>query len=308
MASAREIQSRINSIQDTRKITNAMYMISSTKLRKARRELEETEPYFFTLQSMIARIMRHVPEMEHPYFGDRDGGISAGGSGNGCRAFLVVTADKGLAGAYNHNVLKLAEEKMLEAKKARLFVVGEVGRQYFAGKKVQVDQHFLYTAQNPSMSRARTIAARLLELYDRGEINEVDMIYTSIKRGMQTETNMERLLPLSRGDFAAPKLPADIWQEQFKFRPTAEAVINSVVPDYLAGFIYGGLVESYCSEHNARMAAMQAANDNAGEMLRQLSIEYNRMRQAAITQEITEVIAGAKAQKRRKKQKEVVAL
>lgn len=303
MASAREIQSRISSIQDTRKITNAMYMISSTKLRKARRELEETEPYFYTLQSMIARIMRHMPEMEHPYFGDKDrDGTSAGKGGEARRAFLVVTADKGLAGAYNHNVLKLAEEKMAEAGDARLFVVGEVGRQYFAGRKVQVDQHFLYTAQNPTMSRARTITARLLELYDSGDINEVDMIYTSM-RGMQMETNMERLLPLSRGDFAVPKLPTGVMQEQFKFRPTPEAVINSIVPDYLTGFIYGGLVESYCSEHNARMTAMQAANDNAGEMLRQLSIAYNRMRQAMITQEITEVIAGAKAQKRRKKQK-----
>lgn len=306
MASTREIQSRINSIQDTRKITSAMYMISSTKLRKAKRELEETEPYFYTLQSMIARIMRHMPEMEHPYFGD--GRKKASGMADGKtdvrKALLVVTADKGLAGAYNHNVLKLAEEKLEENRKVRLFVVGEVGRQYFSGKKIPVDEHFLYTAQNPTMGRARTIAARLLELYDNKEIDEVYMIYTSMKNSMQTEANLERLLPLSRGDFEFPKLPVDVPHEQFKFRPSPEAVMDSVVPDYLAGFIYGGLVESYCSEHNARMMAMQAANDNAGEMLRQLSIEFNRMRQAMITQEITEVIAGAKAQKRKKKQKQ----
>lgn len=306
MASTREIQSRINSIQDTRKITSAMYMISSTKLRKAKRELEETEPYFYTLQSMIARIMRHMPEMEHPYFGDGRKKVSgmADEKTDVRKALLVVTADKGLAGAYNHNVLKLAEEKLEENRNVRLFVVGEVGRQYFAGKKIPVDEHFLYTAQNPTMGRARTIAARLLEFYDNEEIDEVYMIYTSMKNSMQTEANLERLLPLSRRDFEIPKLPIDVPHEQFKFRPSPEAVMDSVVPDYLAGFIYGGLVESYCSEHNARMMAMQAANDNAGEMLRQLSIEFNRMRQAMITQEITEVIAGAKAQKRKKKQKQ----
>ena len=306
MASTREIQSRISSIQDTRKITSAMYMISSTKLRKAKRELEETEPYFYTLQSVIARIMRHMPEMEHPYFGDGRKRTMAASDGQADirKALLVVTADKGLAGAYNHNALKLAEEEMEQNARVRLFVVGEVGRQYFAGRKIPVDEHFLYTAQNPTMSRARTIAARLLELYDNEEIDEVYMIYTSMKNSMQTEARMERLLPLSRGEFAFPGLPVDVPHEQFKFRPSPEAVMDSVVPNYLAGFIYGGLVESYCSEHNARMMAMQAANDNAGEMLRQLSVEFNRMRQAMITQEITEVIAGAKAQKRKKKQKQ----
>lgn len=299
-----------------------MYMISSTKLRKARRDLENTEPYFYTLQSMIARIMRHMPEMEHPYFGDgRKGkGLAASQSDTSeqemdrknqtelRRAFLVVTADKGLAGAYNHNVLKLAEEKIEESENSRLFVVGEVGRQYFASKNVPVDEHFLYTAQNPTMSRARTIAARLLDLYENEEIDEVYMIYTSMKNSMQTETNLKRLLPLSREDFAVPKIPVDVRQEQFKFRPSPQEIINSVVPNYLAGFIYGGLVESYCSEHNARMMAMQAANDSAQEMLKQLSVAYNRMRQAMITQEITEVAAGAKAQKRKKKQKKTMEL
>ena len=130
------------------------------------------------------------------------------------------------------------------------------------------------------------------------------MIYTSMKNSMQTEANLERLLPLSRGDFEIPKLPVDVPHEQFKFRPSPEAVMDSVVPDYLAGFIYGGLVESYCSEQNARMMAMDAANKSASEMIHRLSIEYNRVRQAMITQEITEVISGAKAQKKKKANKE----
>ena len=127
------------------KITNAMYMISSTKLRRAKKELEDTEPYFYTLQGMLARIIRHLPEVQHKYISD-----SSEQKGRK-KAFLVITADKGLAGAYNHNVLKLAEEQLSGCGEPHLFVVGEVGRQYFHMKKIKVEGHFLYTAQNPTM-------------------------------------------------------------------------------------------------------------------------------------------------------------
>lgn len=295
MANTREIQSRMNSIRDTMKITNAMYMISSTKLRKARRELERTEPYFYTLQSMVSRIIRHIPKMEHMYFGD--GRDSSGKR----RGFLVVTGDKGMAGAYNHNVLKLAQEQIEQAEAYSLFVVGEVGRQYFHSKKIEVDEHFLYTAQNPTMSRARAIAARILELYETGQADEIDMIYTTMKNAAQAETVTVKLLPLSKEDFKVPMVPVNVHQEEFSFQPSPERVLDHVVPNYISGYVYGALIESYCSEHNARMMAMQAANDSAQEMIHSLSIEYNRVRQAAITQEITEVISGAKAQKRKKK-------
>lgn len=298
MANTREIQSRMKSIQDTMKITNAMYMISSTKLRKARKELEETEPYFYTLQSMLARIIRHMPEMEHRYF------AKAPENGRTKRGYLVVTADKGMAGAYNHNVLKLAEEEIAQDEDASLLVVGEVGRQYFHGKKITVDEHFLYTAQNPTMHRARIIAAKVLELYESGQVDEIWMIYTSMVNSAQTTANRVRLLPLEKEDFGVSKMPLDVYQEEFFFRPSPETVMDNVVPNYLAGYIFGALVESYCSEHNARMMAMQAAGDSAREMLHSLSVEYNRVRQNAITQEITEVIAGAKAQKKKKAKKQ----
>ncbi len=295
MANTREIQSRMKSIRDTMKITNAMYMISSTKLRKARRELEETEPYFYTLQTMLSRIIRHIPKMEHAYFGD-----GRESEGKKC-AYLVVTGDKGMAGAYNHNVLKMTEEQLEKAESYSLFVVGEVGRQYFHGRKIPVEEHFLYTAQNPTMHRARLIAGKLLEMYESGQADEVYMIFTTMKNAVQTETELVRLLPLSKGDFQIPKLPLSVYQEEFFFQPSPEAVLNHVVPNYISGYVYGALMESYCSEHSARMTAMQAANDSAQEMIRELSIQYNRMRQAAITQEITEVVSGAKAQKRKKK-------
>ena len=297
MANAREIQGRIKSINDTMKITNAMYMISSTKLQRAKKELAETEPFFFTMQSMIARTVRHMPEMQSRYLTH-----DPVGSGKK-RGFLVITADKGLAGAYNHNVLKLAEEELEKSEEWNLFVVGELGRQYFAGKKIAVDEHFLYTAQHPTFDRARVITSKLLEAYDNGELDEIDIIFTSMKNGMQSETRMERLLPLTQQDFSPTVMQhaVGVQQEEFIFSPSPEAVLESIVPNYVTGYIVGALVESFCSEHNARMMAMEAANDSAKDMLHQLSIEYNRVRQAAITQEITEVVSGAKAQKRKKK-------
>lgn len=299
MANTREIRDRMKSIRDTMKITNAMYMISSAKLRKAKKELEDTEPYFYTMQNMLARIARHLPDIEHPYIA---GKAAPGGSG---RCFLVVTADKGLAGSYNHNVLTLAEEKLSESSREPgtdfLLVVGEVGRQYFHTKKIPVDEHFLYTAQDPTMHRARIIASKVLELYETGKADEVHIIYTSMKNALQTETNMAQLLPIKRQDLPIGDAPLTTYQEEFYYKPSAKDVIDSVVPNYITGYIFGALMESYCSEHNARMVAMQAANDSAKEMIQALSIEYNRARQSAITQEITEVISGAKAQKRKRR-------
>ena len=296
MANAREIQGRIKSIKDTMKITNAMYMISSTKLQRARKVLAETEPFFFSIQSVIARVVRHMPDMEHRYLTHEP--IGSGKK----RGFLVITADKGLAGAYNHNVLKLAEEELEKSEQWNLFVVGELGRQYFSGKKIPVDEHFLYTAQHPTFDRARVIAANLLEKYDNGELDEIDIIFTTMKNGMQSETRMERLLPLTQQYYQPDMMHVlNVYQEEFMFVPSAEVVLESIVPNYVTGFVFGALVESFCSEHNARMMAMEAANDSAKEMLHQLSIEFNRVRQAAITQEITEVVSGAKAQKRKKK-------
>jgi len=293
----------MKSIEDTMKITGAMYMISSTKLRRAKKKLEDTEPYFFTMQNMLARIARHLPDIEHPYIA----GKAAPGGGRRC--FLVVTADKGLAGSYNHNVLALAEEKLSESGREPgedvLLVVGEVGRQYFHTKKIPVEEHFLYTAQDPTMHRARIIASGVLELYESGRADEVHMIYTSMKNALQTETNMVQLLPIKRWNLSPGDVSLAAYQEEFFYKPSLKDVIDSVVPNYMTGYIFGALMESYCSEHNARMAAMQAANDSAREMMHVLSIEYNRARQAAITQEITEVIGGARAQKRKRKKRSV---
>jgi F-type H+-transporting ATPase subunit gamma len=302
MANTREIQSRMKSIQDTMKITNAMYMISSTKLRKARTNLEETEPYFFTLQSMTARIIRHIPDVENELLNPR----SEKAPEDRIKGIIVVTADKGLAGAYNHNVLKMAEEMVEANKYTKLFVVGEVGRQYFKSKNMKVAEHFHYTAQNPSLHRARFISETVIEQFKEGRLDEVHIIYTNMKNSMTTETETMQLLPFVREDFAVEEAhKAGIYQEEILFNPSPSAVLKNILPDCVMGYVYGALVESFCSEQNARMMAMEAANKSASEMIHDLSIEYNRVRQAMITQEITEVISGAKAQKKKKKAKKI---
>ncbi len=293
MANTREIQSRMKSIQDTMKITNAMYTISSSKLKKARKMLTDTEPYFYSLQQMISRILRHLPEIENPYFDTRPQ-IKPEDRKVG---YIVVSADKGLAGAYNHNVFKLVEEELERPGKPVLFVVGVLGRQYFAKKGIPVEEQFHYTVQNPNMSRARIISEMILDYYLSGRLDEVHIIYTQMITPMRMEAQMEQLLPLKRQSFS---IPVNVPLEEITLKPSANDVVNSIVPNYISGFIYGSLVESYSCEQNSRMLAMQSATDSAKKMLSELSIAYNRARQAAITQEITEVISGARAQKNKK--------
>lgn len=187
---------------------------------------------------------------------------------------------------------------MEQSKNHRLYVVGELGRHYFEARHIQVEEQFHYTVQNPTMHRARLISSTILEDYEEGRLDEVWIIYTQMINSMQMEAEMTALLPLKREDFSNIVIPADIIQEEIQMVPSPSAVMDHVVPNYVTGFIFGALVESFCSEQNARMMAMQSASDNANAILNDLSIEYNRVRQAAITQEITEVISGAKAQKR----------
>ena len=295
MANTREIKARISSIKDTMKITNAMYMISSNKLRKAKTALENTEPYFYTMQSAMAYIMKHFPHIKHDFF-DLRPKLSLQQRRVG---FIVVTADKGLAGAYNHNIIKLATE-MLDANKGKngLYVIGQVGMRYFEKRGYEIDEHFMYTAQNPSLGRARRISEFLIDKYTNHELDEIYILYTRMD-GNNAEPEIRQLLPIVPEDYTRRNTKIDIHLDDIPMLPSPEAMISSLVPSCVTGFIYGALVESYCSEQSMRVMAMQNATDSAKEMLHNLSIEYNRMRQAAITQEITEITAGARAQKSR---------
>lgn len=296
MANTKEIQDRIKSINDTLKITNAMYMISSSKLKKSKKMLADTEPYFFTLQSEMSRILRHLPDMEDIYFKTNEDKLPEDRK----VGYIVITADKGLAGSYNHNILKMAEEHLKKHPNHSLFVLGELGRHYFEQRGIEIEKQFHYTVQNPTLNRARNIAEEILELYLHNELDEVYIIYTSMINAIQEETQMSQLLPLKKADFTV-QIPIDIPREELALKPSPEAVMDRIVPNYVVGFVYGALVESFSCEQNARMMAMQSASNSARDMLAELDILYNRARQAAITQEITEVIAGAKSQKKKRK-------
>jgi len=290
MANTREIRSRIKGIQDIMKITNAMYLISSSKLKKARKSLQATLPYFETLQSTIYDILVRAPHISSVYFHRREK-IKQEDRKKG---YLVITADKGLAGAYNHNIIRKAEEEMKLGGNNSLFVVGQVGRQYFIRKGVAVDCEFLYTAQNPTLLRAQNISMTLIDLFVTKQLDDVYVIYTKMITPMRAEVQQVKLLPLERKKF---ERKASGYSHAL-FDPSPEIVMEQLVPNYLKGLIFGVLVESFSSEQNARMSAMEAATKSAKDMLKSLELQYNRARQASITQEITEIVSGAKSHKK----------
>lgn len=298
MAGTKEIQTRMKSIQDTMKITNAMYMISSSKMKRAKKVLSDTEPYFFGVHTALQRILRHLPdeERESRYL-DQRADVSVE---DRKRALIVVTADKGLNGAYNHNIIKMAEEELKKPGHTKLYVLGVVGRQYFSKKAVDMDGSFRYTVQKPTMHRARLITETVIDGFLSREFDEVSILFTEMVNSMKEEPVLEQLLPIRQPEAEEIPLPLDMRREEIRLFPSAKEVMDNIVPSYIVGVIYGALVESYASEHNARMMAMQASTDNAKAMLKELSIQYNRARQAAITQEITEVISGANAQKKKR--------
>ncbi len=291
MANSREIQGRMKSIQDTAKITNAMYMVSSSKLQKARRDLKNTEPYFYLIQDSLAKILDASPNAGNKFFDKRP---QRQGKGRTI-GYLLITADKGLAGAYNHNVIKLAEKLSDNDCENMFFVVGQLGRHYLEKKGVPIDIHFNYTAQNPTINRARHIAGKLADLFLEQKIDELYVIYTKMVNSITVEAVSKKIFPLEQHKIHMQDNDLTDDYQEMTFLPDPETVFNTMVPSYITGFIYGTLIESYCSEHNARMLAMQTAGDSAAKMLRELSVQYNRARQAAITQEITEVVGGAAA-------------
>ena len=293
MPSAKEIKDRIASVQDTRKITNAMYLIASTKMRKAKADLDRTMPYFSALRGEIKRIFRTVDSIDSQYFypeGSREDLPGAYG-------YLVITADKGLAGAYNQNALREAQRLIDQHDDNKLFVVGEYGRQYFSSRGVPIEKSFLYTAQNPTLQRSRDICYQLLDRYRAGELTKIFIVYTDFS-GLTSTARSVRLLPFHHAQFASASSEKRV-KAPFEFFPSVETVLDSIIPSYVTGFIYSALVDSFCSEQNERMKAMDAAGKNAQELLDELTVQRNHMRQGAITQELTEISAGAMGQRRR---------
>ncbi len=293
MVESAEIKSRIMSVADTKKITDAMYMISSVKMRQAQKEVENTAPYFNALKEEIAVLYSRVPDIADRYFKLSEEAVKNGAK----RAILLITSDKGLAGAYNHTSLNQCAEYVSSHNDTLLFVIGEYGRQYLMSKGIPFISDFNYSASVPTVWRARLIVADLLEYFDDGRVDEIEILYTDHINGGFGKCKQTVLLPLELSGLIKPSAESD----ETEYFPSAKDVLLSVIPSYLTGFVYNSLVDGYCSEQQARMTAMSTASHNAEEMLKDLKLKYNRLRQASITREITEVTSGARALKRNKK-------
>ena len=289
MPSSKLLKERIESIQDTMKITNAMYLISSSKLRKARQNYQNVLPYFTRMRDTISRVVPHLPdEPVHPFFHERE-------KENPIRAYVVLTADKGMAGAYNQNLLKFLKEQCGSDPNARFYVIGQTGYRALLHKDPRLVEEFHYGATAPTLQRARDITVDAIDDFKSGKLDEIYLIYTKIQNARTSEPVMERLLPLDREHLKpAPKGLGDPRGEVEMF-PDAKTVFEQTAPIYMHGMIFGAMTESFCAEQSARMTAMDSATKSANDMIHELQLEYNRTRQGSITQEITEIIGGAAA-------------
>jgi len=292
MSGAAEIKTRINSISETKKVTDAMYMISSVKMRKARREIEKTTPFFIAVREEIGELLHYMPENTDRYFRNQDPEGIVG------RALLLITSDKGLSGSYNHVAIKMAEEQLRAHEDMILFNIGEYGWNYFLNKKYKKAEDFRYSASFPTIWKAKQITNELLRYYDNDIVDEIDIIYTHYMAGKPEECKVRSLLPLDRTEF----YDSNEFELPFgkEYYPDPKTVLDGIVPSLLTGFIYSALVDSYCSEQDARMSAMKTAGDNAEDILKRLRLEYNGIRQAAITREMTELASGGKALRKKK--------
>lgn len=291
MQSISDIKRRISSIEQTKQITRAMYLISTVKLRKALSRYEKNATYIQKLRATMKDIVVHKGDVEHVYLQPRPGNRTA---------FIVIAGDKGLAGAYNHNVLNLAMEQIRQSEERYIFTVGRVATQFFQRKGYTVDIEFLHTAQDPQIFNARQIAETLVDLYRQSMIDRMVIIYTHMVSTFTQEPRILPLLPLNLESLVDVQ-PETSYLADMIYEPSIEEVFNSLVEQYLVGLVYASLVQSYASEQSARMRAMDASTDNAQKMIDNLKLEFSRARQAAITNEIIEIVSGTNAVRSRKK-------
>ena len=276
--SIKEIKTRIRSMESTRQITRAMEMVASAKLRKAQAQALSCRPYFETLYATIWDIVSTNTDLSSPYLT---------GSAGGKAAYVVISGDRGLAGGYNNNVLKhfLAHAENTET---LVLPMGKKGTDYFKAHGEALLTELYTHAETVSMGDCFSIAKQLCKGFLSGDYSGVYLVYTEFKSVLSQEPMCLQLLPLQR-DVA----DATAHGQEIVYEPDCESVFGRIVPEYLGGVIYGALCESRASEQAARRTAMDAATQNAQEMIDGLNLQFNRARQAAITQEITEIVAGS---------------
>ncbi|BFL40330.1 ATP synthase F1 subunit gamma [Agathobaculum sp. NSJ-28] len=277
----KDIKRRIKSVQSTMQITKAMELVASSKMRRAKERALAARPYFNTMYRTVARLAAATRSSESVYTRRREVRNSL---------FIVIAGDRGLAGGYNANVFKLAAAEM-EGKNAQVITIGKKAQEHYAKRPWPVAADYPAIAEGMKIGDTHPIVDGLLRLFREGKADEIFLCYTEFVSPLQQEAKCLQLLP-ARFEDAAQEAPAGP-RVLTEYDPSPEAVFDAVIPEYLYGVLYGAVVESYCSEQSARRMAMEAASDNASEMIENLNLSYNRARQAAITQEITEIVAGS---------------
>ena len=287
MASLNEIKSSIENVKGTQKITKAMYLISASKSKTARVRLEKTRYHFNQITRIISEILDESEDLETVYTDD-------GFSKDAERAlYIVLAGDKGQAGGYNHNVVSFLEQSV-DKDKSDLWVAGSMGRSIITRRSYAVSGDFTYPVMNPNLFRAREIAELVVSEYLTAKYSGVHLVYTHMESALKHVPTAIKLLPLDKEDFALTDGENGA-HEKADFEPNPKAVFEHLVPHYLKGIIYAAFVDSFTSEQHARMFAMDNATKSASDMIAALSLNYNRVRQAKITQEINEIVGGIPA-------------
>lgn len=286
MQGMKEIKRRIKSVQSTKQITKAMKMVDAAKLRRAQERAEASRPYSEKMKEVIASISAGVEDVEHPLLEVRD--VKKTG-------YLVITSDRGLAGGYNANILRMVVKTIKERHKSPdeyvIFVIGRKGRDFFKKRQYPLIGEIVGLSDAISFSDIKNIATTAVNMYAEGVYDELYLVYNEFLSAISQEPTERRLLPLVDLDSEdKPQLATKI-----DFEPSAEDVLKVLLPKYAETLIYSAVLISKASEHGARMTAMGNATDNAEEMMQSLTLTYNRARQAAITQEISEIVSGANA-------------
>ena len=284
MASMKDIKRRKESIQSTGQITKAMKLVATVKLQKARSKAENARPYFNAMYNTVISMLAGSGTINHRF-------LKAGDTNK--KAVIVVTANRGLAGGYNSNVIRLLRGDDFTKDNTVIYPVGTKGRDYFNRRGYEIAKDYSEVINDPMYPDAMEIGKEVLRAFEAGEIGEIYLAYTSFKNTVVHEPKLVKLLPVDPADFKSEGETGAT--ALMNYEPEEEEALDIIIPKYMNSLLYGAFMEAVASENGARMTAMDNATSNAEEIIDDLSLMYNRARQGAITQELTEIIAGANA-------------
>ena len=291
MASMRSIKRRRDSISSTQQITKAMKLVSTVKLQRAKANAERSKAYFECMYATVTNLLGKTGEIQSPYLKEGD---------SDKKAVIVITGNRGLAGGYNSNVIKLVTRNELFTKEnTQIYAIGTKGADYFRGHGYSVAAEYSEVIEQPVYADAMRICDTLLAAFKAGEIGEIYLAYTAFKNTVSHIPTLLKLLPVDPSEADVSDATGEKKEAEdnllMNFEQDEEEALEMLVPKYITSLIFGGMVEAVASENGARMQAMDSATSNAEEMIDKLSLQYNRARQGSITQELTEIIAGADA-------------